>query len=230
MLFGQTMATQPPGRHTRSISARPASPPWPGAGVRTEHATTRSAKPLGTGRSSKNPGLTRARCPWLGRGQLPLKYLAQPGRGLDSHHLPAPVDEFQRQPPRAGADLDNPVRGARQPADYPGMEPLRGGHPLVKLRLEPVQQFPGQGQVGPRIAAPVRSKAPRLVAGEDPEVRGRVAGAQLPAQAGRVLRGDHRPRPSSCRSPRPGPTAAPPQEARPGAFPRRSPRDFPPSG
>ena len=43
MLFGQTMTTQPPGRQTRSISARPASPPWPAAGVTTEHAMTRSA-------------------------------------------------------------------------------------------------------------------------------------------------------------------------------------------
>src|SRR5216684_1844082 len=110
------------------------------------------------------------------------------------------------------------------------MEPLRAGHPLVKLWLEAIQQFPGQRLVGLRIAVLVRRKAPGLVAGEYPEVRSCVAAAQLPAQAGRVLRGDHRPRPSSCRSPTPGLTAAPLQEARAEAFPRRSPRGFRPSG
>src|SRR5712691_9350149 len=102
------------------------------------------------------------------------------------------------------------------------MEPLGADHPLVKLGLEPVQQFPGQSYVGLRIAALVRRKAPRLVAGEYPEVRSCVAAAQLPAQAGRVLRGDHRSRPSSCRSLRLGLTAATLQEARAEAFPRRS--------
>jgi hypothetical protein len=62
-LFGQMMATQPPGLHTRSISDKPASPPCPEEGVKAEQATTRSAKPSGRGSSSKNPWITRARLP-----------------------------------------------------------------------------------------------------------------------------------------------------------------------
>src|SRR5262249_2648155 len=58
------MATCPPGRHTRSISARPDSPPCPGDGVNAEQATTRSAKSSGSGSRSKNPRTTRARSPW----------------------------------------------------------------------------------------------------------------------------------------------------------------------
>src|SRR5215470_3042563 len=58
------MATYPPGLHTRSISARPASPPCPGDGVKAEQAATRSAKPSGSGSWSKNPWITRARFPW----------------------------------------------------------------------------------------------------------------------------------------------------------------------
>ena len=55
------MATHPPGRHTRSISASPASPPCAADGVKAEHATTRSAQPDGSGSWSKNPGTTRTR-------------------------------------------------------------------------------------------------------------------------------------------------------------------------
>src|SRR5690348_848676 len=58
------MTTQPPGRHTRSISARPASPPCPGAGVKAEQATTRPAESSGSGSWSKNPRTTRTRSPW----------------------------------------------------------------------------------------------------------------------------------------------------------------------
>ena len=95
----------------------------------------------------------------IGFRKLSLKYLAQAGRGFDSHYLPPPINELQSQPPRAGADLDYPVRAARQPANYPGMESLRAGHPLVEFRLEPVQQFPGQGYVGLRIAAPHQAQS-----------------------------------------------------------------------
>ena len=55
------MATHPPGRHTRSISASPASPPCAADGVKAEHATTRSAQWDGSGSWSKNPGTTRTR-------------------------------------------------------------------------------------------------------------------------------------------------------------------------
>ena len=58
------MATQPPGLHTRSISARPASPPCPNEGVKAEQAATRSAKSLGSGSWSKNPWITSTRSPW----------------------------------------------------------------------------------------------------------------------------------------------------------------------
>ncbi len=53
------MATMPPGAHTRSISARPASPPCSDSTVNAEHATTRPADAFGTGSSSKNPSSTR---------------------------------------------------------------------------------------------------------------------------------------------------------------------------
>ena len=200
-----------------------ASPPCPAAGVRTEHATTRSAHPLPTGRSSKNPCVTRARYPWSALASFRSRIARRPAAGsMATTSRPRSMSSSVRRPSRP--DLHDPVRAARQPAHHPGMEPLRAGHPLVKLRLEAIQQFPGQGLVGLRIAVRVRRKAPGLVAGQYPEVRGCVAAAQLPAQAGRVLRSDHRPRPSSCRSPTRGLTAAPRPEGRAEAFPRRSPR------
>lgn len=63
----------------------------------------------------------------MGNGcfEFPLQDPAQPHRGLDRHDLPPAPDELKRQPSRARADLDDPVRVARQSPDDAGMEPLR---------------------------------------------------------------------------------------------------------
>lgn len=104
----------------------------------------------------------------IGPRELSLKYRPQAGRGLDSHHLPPPFDELKRQAPGAGADLDNPVRAARQPGRYPWMQTLGAGQLLVQVRLEPVQQLPRQRVVIPRIAGTVSREASCLTRGQDP--------------------------------------------------------------
>ena len=108
-LFGQTMTTQPPGLQTRSISARPASPPCPGAGVSAEHATTRSAQASLTGRSSKKPWITPGAVPVIRSRELLIQDLAQRPGGFDRHDLARAPDELQRQPARARSHLDDPV-------------------------------------------------------------------------------------------------------------------------
>ena len=104
------MATHPPGLQTRSISARPASPPCPSEGVKAEQATTRSAKSSGSGSWSKNPPITRTRSPVVGRRELPPQDPAQRQRGLHRHHALPALDELHRQPSRARADLGDPVK------------------------------------------------------------------------------------------------------------------------
>ena len=167
--------------------------------------------------------------PVAGRRELAPQDPAQRQRGLHRHDVLPALDELHRQPSRARADLGDPVHVARQPAHDPGMEPLGAGQPVIELRFEPVQQFPGQDHVVLRITVPPRDEPARLVAGEHAQVRGRVPAAQLPARPvrhpcrappARSLRPGHRPRPSSCRSPRPGPTAAARREAPAGAAPR----------
>jgi len=132
-----------------------------------------------------------------------------------------PAQELERQPPRAGAHLDDPARVMRQPAEHTGMEPLRTDQPVVELRFEPVQQLPRQGRVGLGVTLPVGGEAAQLTGGEHAEVRGGVAPPQFPAQPGRILSRDHRPRPNSCRSPIGGLTAANPPGTRGAAVPRR---------
>src|SRR5260370_957696 len=104
------------------------------------------------------------------------------------------------------------------------------GTRVEELWFEPVQQFPGQDDVGARITVPVRDEPARLLAGENTKVRGRVAALQLPARRGRSLSPGHRPQPSSYRSPIPALTAAAPREAAAGAAPRRSGPACPPWG
>jgi hypothetical protein len=64
------------------------------------------------------------------------------------------------------------------------MEPLGTDQPVIKFRFEPVQQLPGQGEVGLWIAAPVGDEPGRLVTGQDAEVRSGVAAAEFAAQPG----------------------------------------------
>ena len=117
--------------------------------------------------------------------ELAAQDLAQRQRGLHRHHPPSPLDELHRQPPRARADLGDPVHAAWQPAHDSGMQPLRAGQPVIELRFEPVQQLPGQEQVVLRITVSRRDKPVRPVTGEHAQVRGRVPGAKLPARPGR---------------------------------------------
>ena len=70
--------------------------------------------------------------------ELPPQELAQRPGGLDRHDLPPAVDELEREPSGARADLGDPLYGARQPPDDAGMQPLGAGQPVVKLRFEPV--------------------------------------------------------------------------------------------
>src|SRR5205807_8903674 len=88
------------------------------------------------------------------------------------------------------------------------MDLLRTGKSVIQLRFEPVQQFPGQGDVGLRVAGPVGYKPPRLLLGEHADIRGGVAPLQFETPPRRGLRRDHRLQPSSCRSPTSGPSAA----------------------
>jgi hypothetical protein len=91
--------------------------------------------------------------------EFPRQDLAQRRRRLDRHHLPPAADELQRQPPRSRADLHDPVHVARQPGKHTGMEAFRADQPVVQSRFEPVQQLPGQGDVGLGITAPGRGEA-----------------------------------------------------------------------
>jgi hypothetical protein len=79
----------------------------------------------------------------------------------------ATLDELEREPSGTRADLGDPVYVARQPAHDTGMEPLGAGQPIIELRFQPVQQFPGQDHVGLRITVPLRDKPACLVARED---------------------------------------------------------------
>ncbi len=124
----------------------------------------------------------------IGCRELPPQDLAQGPGGLNRYDLPATLDELKRQPPRARADLGDPVRGARQPANDTRMEALGAGQPVIEFRFEPVQQFPRQDQVRLRITVPVRNKPARLLAGQHAKVRGRVASLQFPARPGHSLR------------------------------------------
>ena len=103
--------------------------------------------------------------PMIGLQELSTQEMAQRRRGFNRNDLPRTVDELERQPTRARADLDDPLEVVRQPPKHAGVKPLRAGEPVIELRFEPVQQFPGQGDVGLRIAAPSRNKAFRLVRG-----------------------------------------------------------------
>ena len=94
--------------------------------------------------------------PMIRSQELSIQELAQRRRGLDRNDLPRTLDELQRQPTRARADLDDPLEVARQPPKHARVEPLRADEPVIELRFEPVQQFPGQGDVGLRIAGPAR--------------------------------------------------------------------------
>src|SRR5205085_6190809 len=108
-----------------------------------------------------------------------------------------------------------------QPPKHAGVEPLSADKPVVELRIEPVQEFPGQGDVDLRIAVPLRNKPSRLVSGEHGKVRRRIAPSHLSTPTWRRLRRDHQPRPSSCRSPTGEPTAASPPGVPSGSSPRR---------
>ena len=67
------------------------------------------------------------------------------------------------------------------------MEVLGGGQPVIELRFEPVQQFPGQVYVGLRVTVPLCDEAARLLLGEHAQVHGGVAAPQFPAGRGRRL-------------------------------------------
>ena len=121
-----------------------------------------------------------------GGRELAPKDPAQRQRGLHRHDALAALGELHRQPSRPRADLGNPVR-TRQPAHHPRVEPFGAGQPVIELRFEPVQQFPGQDDVVLRITATLRDKPPCLLAGEHAQVRGRVPHPQFPPRPGRNL-------------------------------------------
>ncbi len=98
MLFGQMMATQPPGRAHPLHLGQPDVAAMAGRGGEDGTRDDQVGEAARDGQVVEKPGLHPGAGPMAGLGQLPLKYLAQPGRGLDGHHLAAPVDEFQRQP------------------------------------------------------------------------------------------------------------------------------------
>ena len=64
----------------------------------------------------------------------------------------ARADKLERQPARARGHLDDPVKAARQPLEYAGVQPLGTDQPVVELRFEAVEELPGQGDVGSRVA------------------------------------------------------------------------------
>ena len=97
---------------------------------------------------------------------------------------PATLDELERQPSRARADLGDPVYVVRQPAQHIRMEPLGAGQPVIELRFEPVQQLPGQDHVGLRITVPLRDEPARLLAGEHAKVGGACSACAIPDPPG----------------------------------------------
>ena len=64
------------------------------------------------------------------------------------------------------------------------MEPLRADQPVIELRLEPVQQLPGQDDIGLRITIPAGSEPARLFGGQHLKVRGACNAAAIPGPAG----------------------------------------------
>jgi hypothetical protein len=79
----------------------------------------------------------------LGPCQVPMENSTQRLGGLDGNDLLSAARELERQPTRAGADLDDSREVARQPPQHPRVEPLRVDEPIVELRLEPVEKLPG---------------------------------------------------------------------------------------
>ncbi len=162
--------------------------------------------------------------------ELSLEDRAQRRRGLDRHHLVRPVDQLQRQPAGAGADLDDPLDAARQPREHLRMEALGADEPLVELRLETVEELPGERLIGSGIGVLARYEARRLVVGEDVEVRRGVAAPHLDTAPRARIRADHRRRPSSCPFPTAAASAASPRGAPAGSAPRTPPPGSPRSG
>ena len=158
--------------------------------------------------------------PTIHSRELAVEELAQRRRGLDRNHLPRTVDQLERQATRARADFDDPLDLVRQPSEHTWVEPLRADKPVIELGLEPVEQLPGQGEVELRIAVASGNEPPRLISSEHAEVGGGVALSHLSTPPPRRLRCCHQLRPSSCRSPRDGPSAAAPLAAPSGSVPR----------
>ena len=99
MLLGQMMATQPPGRANPLHLGQARVAPVTGRGGEDGARDDQIGEVARDGQVVEEPAPHAGALPMAGLGQLPLEYLAQPGRRLDGHHLLAPVDEFQRQPP-----------------------------------------------------------------------------------------------------------------------------------
>ena len=146
------MTTQPPGLQTRSISARPASPPCPGAGRQRRARDHQVRASVGHGQVIEEAIAHLAVVPVIRARELLIQDLAQRRRRLDRHDLARAPDELQRQPARARSHLDDPVDVVRQPPEHAGVEPLGADQPVIELRFEPVEQLPGQGDVGSRVA------------------------------------------------------------------------------
>src|SRR5256885_6487013 len=100
------------------------------------------------------------------------------------------------------------------------MKTLGSNKPLIQVRFEPVQEFPGQAYVGSRVGGLARCKTFRLIFGEHVDFRSGVAPPQLETTSWSRIRWDHRLRPSSCRSPTAAPTATFPRGALSGSAPR----------
>ena len=176
------MATQPPGRADPLHLGQPGVAAVPGRRGQGRAGDDQVRRAAGHGQVVEEAGDHPGAVPVLRFGELLLQDLAQrPGR-LDRDHLLPAAGEFQRQPSRARAYLDDPARVGRQPVQYFWMQPFRADQPVVEFRLEPVQQLPGQGDVGPGIGVPAGREPAQLLAREHAEVRDAVTVRQFPAQ------------------------------------------------
>ena len=99
MLFGQMMATQPPGQADPLHLGQPDVAAMAGGGGEDRARDHQIGEVAHDGQVVEKPVRHAGAVSMIGLGELPLKYLAQAGRGLNGHHLPAQLDEFQRQTP-----------------------------------------------------------------------------------------------------------------------------------
>src|SRR5438874_12335659 len=89
------------------------------------------------------------------------------------------MNQFNGEPPAAGANLDDPIDVRGEPFEDRRMQPLSLDEPVVEFGLQTVEQLPGERGVLSRIGWAVTNEPSQLVGGEDGQV---ARGISLPGR------------------------------------------------